>query len=309
MLPAVGQTKARQELERRDPVAGLVPGSGANARDTLDNGRPCAFCPEMVVVPAGSLAMGSPSGEVRYQGYDGREEPLRTVTIRQPFAVGRFPVTRGEFAAFASDTGHKSGGGCQVLNGSRWEQQPGRSWQSAGYDQDDRHPVVCVNWDDARAFAAWLSARTSKRYRLLTEAEREYVARAGTKTPFWWGRTISTEQANYDGSYGYAGDGGRGENRLKTVPVDSFKPNPWGLFQVHGNVWEWCEDTWRRSYEGAPTDGSARLDGDNSLRMVRGGSWYFTPDYLRSAMRIAYHPGLRNASVGFRLARELRAGR
>lgn len=305
--PAFGQKKVSPDVARRDPVASLVPGSGTGARDNLADGSPCQFCPELAVVPAGSFIMGSPSSEIRYRGYDGREEPLHKVTIPHALAVGRFAITRREFAAFVSETSHKIDG-CQVWNGSRWEQQSNKSWQSPGYVQDDRHPVVCVNWDDANAFAGWLSGKTGKSYRLLSEAEREYVTRAGTNTPFWWGSTISTGQANYDGS-GYAGERGGGENLLRTVPVDTFKPNPWGLYQVHGNVWEWCGDAWRRSYEGAPTDGSSWQDGDRSLRMVRGGSWYFTPDYLRSAMRVAYHSGLRNGSVGFRLARTLGTSR
>ena len=131
-----------------------------------------------------------------------------------------------------------------------------------GYQPSDegwgrgRRPVINVSWDDAKAYVAWLSNKTGKTYRLLSEAEREYVTRAGTTTPFWWGSSISTSQANYDGTNTY-GSGVKGEFRHETLPVDSFQPNPWGLYQVHGNVWEWVEDCYHESYAGAPSDGSA----------------------------------------------------
>jgi formylglycine-generating enzyme required for sulfatase activity len=163
--------------------------------------------------------------------------------------------------------------------------------------------------------------KTGKTYRLLSEAEREYVTRAGTTTPFWWGSTISTSQANYkqnlpsilglpapeDGSKTY-GRGLKGEYRQKTVPVDSFQPNPWGLYQVHGNVLEWTEDCDGGNdvgYRGAPTDGSARTAGDCSTRAVRGGSWSFGPRMLRSAYRLAWPTTLRDDGTGFRVARTL----
>ena len=137
----------------------------------------------------------------------------------------------------------------------RWRLQRLPARRIEGWGRGKR-PVINVNWDDAKAYVAWLSRKTGKTYRLLSEAEREYVTRAGTTTPFWWGSSISTSQANYDGNYTY-GSGSKGEYRQKTMPVDSFQPNPWGLYQVHGNVWEWTEDCWNDSYNGAPTDGSA----------------------------------------------------
>jgi formylglycine-generating enzyme required for sulfatase activity len=165
--------------------------------------------------------------------------------------------------------------------------------------------VVGINWDDAKAYAAWLSQKTGKTYRLLSEAEREYVTRAGTITAFWWGDTISPSQANYDGNYTFRG-GAKGEYRQKTVPVDSFEPNPWGLYNVHGNVWEWVEDVWHENYEGAPTDGSAWVQGgDASRRVVRGGSWDYDPQNLRAANRNGSSPGSRSDNLGFRVARTL----
>jgi len=172
--------------------------------------------------------------------------------------------------------------------------------------QDDTHQVVRINWDDANAYVRWLDEKSGgKGYRLLSEAEWEYVARAGTTTPFWWGSSITPKQANYDGNFTYAGGGAKGEYRKRTVPVDSFEPNPWGLYQVHGNVWEWCEDCWNENYDGAPDDGLAWTTGDCVGRVLRGGSRDDFPWLLRSAYRISGSPGSRSNVLGFRLARTL----
>ena len=167
-----------------------------------------------------------------------------------------------------------------------------------------------MSWDNAKAYVAWLSRKTGKSYRLLSEAEREYVTRAGTTTPYWWGTAISTSQANYNGAYAYAYAGGsRGEYRQKTVPVDTFEPNAWGLFQVHGNVWEWVEDCWHGSYDGAPDNGSAWIEGsDCSRRVVRGGSWGGIPGDLRSAYRDRNSTDYRDYYLGFRVGRTLTPG-
>ncbi len=258
--------------------------------------------PDMVVVPAGSFTMGSPDTEPERSA---DESPQHTVTIAQPFGVGRHAITRGQFAAFVNNTGHTTEGGATVWKGDKWEHDPKGSWRTPGFAQDDTHPVVCVSWDDASAYAAWLCIQTGKAYRLLTEAEREYVARASTTTPFWWGGSITSTQANYNGNYTYAG-GTKGEWRKSTVPVGSFAANPWGLFNVHGNVWEWCEDDWHDTYNGAPADGSAWLQGgDAGKRVVRGGSWYLTPDILRSAYRNWFATDNRSSSFGFRVGRTL----
>ena len=263
--------------------------------------------PEMVIVPAGSFMMGSPETELQREPYlKGSEGPQHKVMIQHPYAVGRHAITRGQFAAFVNDTGHKTEGGAHVLKGDKWEHDPKGSWRSPGFAQDDSHPVVCINWHDANAYAAWLSDKTGKAYRLLTEAEREYATRAGATTPFWWGSAITPAQANYDGNYTYAGGGSTGEWRKSTVPAGSFAANPWGLFNVHGNVWEWCEDVWHDNYNGAPPEGSAWLQGgDNRRRVVRGGSWDNYPQVLRSANRNGDTAGDRDSSLGFRLARTL----
>ena len=167
--------------------------------------KDCADCPQLIVVPAGSFTMGSPKDEPKR--VNEHEDRVR-VNIAKSFAVGVFAVTRGEFAAFALATNHKPDGGCYVRSGNEWKEQPDRSWRSPGFTQDDRHPVTCVNWNDAKAYVSWLSSKTGKTYRLLSEAEHEYVTRAGTTTPFWWGSSISTEQANYNGNHTY----GQGPN-------------------------------------------------------------------------------------------------
>jgi formylglycine-generating enzyme required for sulfatase activity len=169
----------------------------------------------------------------------------------------------------------------------------------------NRGNIINVSWDDiTKQFLPWLSRKSGKPYRLLTEAEWEYAARAGTATPFSTGQTITTDQANFDGNYTYGGSS-KGQYRQKTVEVGSFKPNAFGLHDVHGNVWEWVEDCWHDNYQGAPTDGSAWTIGECSRRAVRGGSWGDYPGTLRSALRDGYTPADRGSYGGFRLARTL----
>ena len=246
--------------------------------------RDCAACPEMVVVPAGSFRMGSPSGE---EGRRDVEGPVHSVEISRPFAVGKYEVTFSEWDACVS------GGGC------------GHRPDDAGWGRGTR-PVIDVSWDDAQSYLAWLSGETGAGYRLLSEAEWEYAARAGTTGPFHFGSTISTDQANYDGTFTY-GSGRKGVYRGETVPVGSFPANGFGLHDMHGNVWEWVEDCWHDSYASAPADGSARTtDVDCSGRVLRGGSWRFIfPWDLRSAFRYWYSTGSRSNRFGFRVARTL----
>ena len=244
-----------------------------------DEFRECEGCPPMVVVPQGSFTMGSPANE---PGHNDAEGPQHVVSFARGFAVGKFAVTFAEWDACVAD------GGC---NGYR----PSDS----GWGRATR-PVINVSWNDALAYAAWLSKKTGATYRLLSEAEREYVARAGTATPFWWGKSITPKQANYDGNSVYEGGGTKGEDRRKTVPVDSFTANPWGLFIVHGNVWEWRQDCWNETYASAPSDGSALTTGDCSPRVLRGGSWRDNPGNLRAADR-----GNVYFIISFRLVRTL----
>ena len=167
-----------------------------------------------------------------------------------------------------------------------------------------RRPVIHVNWNDAQTYLAWISLKTGKGYRLLSEAEREYVTRAGTTTPFWLGSSISLDQANYIGTDTYSSL--TGGFRRQTVPVDSFQPNQWGLYQVHGNVREWTEDCYNKTYTGAPNDGSAWTKGDCDRRALRNGSWTNKPALLRSAFRgTISNNSVRSDTIGFRVARTL----
>jgi formylglycine-generating enzyme required for sulfatase activity len=246
--------------------------------------KECAACPEMVVVPAGSFTMGSPASEPQRAD---REGPQHQVTFARQFAVGKFSVTFDEWDACVAD------GGC---NGYRPKDE--------GWGRSKR-PVINVSWNDVQAYMAWLSRKTGKTYRLLSEAEREYVTRAGTTTPFWWGSSSSPQQANYCISTEAALKGPNESCRWQTVPVDWFQPNPWGLYQVHGNVYEWVEDCWNDSYSGAPTDGSAWTNGDCSRRVTRGGSWANSSGVLRSDDRYRSTTDDRSSGLGFRLGRTL----
>ena len=268
------QAEVEAERERQRQQRARQP--GARLRD-------CEACPELVVVPSGSFTMGSPETE---WGRFNNEGPQRRVTIAEPFAVGVYEVTFGEWDACVSE------GGC---NGY---QPNGEGWGRGVY------PVINVSWDDARAYVQWLSQRTGKRYRLLSESEWEYVARAGTMEPFHTGETISADQANYDSSYTY-GSGQKGRYRGRTVQVGTFSPNAFGLHEVHGNVWEWTQDCWNEDYTGAPTDSRARETGECEQRVVRGGSWGDVPWLLRSADRGNNEPGIRDPKIGFRIARTL----
>ncbi len=226
----------------------------------------CDHCPEMVVVPAGRFEMGSPPSE---SGRDGDEGPQHEVAFDSPFAVGVYEVTFDEWDACVSN------GGC---GGYRPADQ---GWGRGG------RPVINVSWDDAQAYASWLSRETGEEYRLLSEAEWEYVARAGTVTRYWWGDGIGANRANCSGD-------GCGEGYANTAPVGSFGANPFGLHDVHGNVWEWVEDCWHENYARAPSNGDAWLGGqggDCSRRVLRGGSWYNPPKNLRTALRDRYDTG------------------
>jgi formylglycine-generating enzyme required for sulfatase activity len=248
-----------------------------------DSFKECDRCPEMVVVTAGELKMGSPQGETDRSPEEG---PQHTVVFAKPFAVGRFAVTFDEWDA------------CVAVGGCDGHVPSDEGWGRG------RRPVINVSWYDAKAYVAWLSRRTGADYRLLSEAEWDYVARAGTTTPFWWGASLSTIRANYRGDVVSAVNA-TGEYRKQTLPVDTFEPNPWGLYQVHGNVYDWIEDCFNETYHGAPSDGSAWTTGDCYRRGHRGGSWFSNPWALRSAARNRNFSFTRFDFIGFRVARSL----
>lgn len=282
------------ETAKGDPAMSVVPGSGKSFRDQLKDGRECAFCPEMVVVPVGGFLMGSPESR---GARDSEEGPQTSVKFAKALAVGQHPVTRGQFRAFAADTKRDMTSWCWVLTAtaSAYEHQADKGWLATGFAQDDTHPVVCVSWQDAADFAAWLSVKTGRTYRLLSEAEREYATRAGSTTRYHFGDAISDGQANF------------GRKNGGTTRIGSFAAhgNRWGLHDVHGNVWDWTADCWNDSHAGAARDGAARASGDCSRRVVRGGSWSLEPQFLRATFRFWFPTGFRFDFIGFRLARVL----
>jgi len=246
-----------------------------------DSFKECDTCPEMVVVPKGSFTMGTPMTEVdRYKG----EDPLHRVTFARPFAVGRFTISFDEWDACLAD------GGCD-----------GNKGDDHGFGRG-RMPAQGINFDAAKSYLAWLSRRVGRTYRLPSESEREYFARAGTTTPFWFGKTISSQDASYAAGTPYA-NGPRGVDSKGPAVVDSYAPNPFGLYQVHGNVWEWTEDCFNKRYtEDTPTDGAPWLEGDCSKHMVRGGLWNWSADKSRSGHRYEAYFG---SGYSFRVVRTL----
>jgi formylglycine-generating enzyme required for sulfatase activity len=264
--------------------------------------------PEMAAVPKGSFIMGSPPDE---PGRSKDEGPRHEVIIPRAFAIGRYTVTRGEFSAFVAATGYNAKGAAYVWTGKEWALGSKNSWLNPGFDQDGSHPVVCVNSHDAHAFIAWLNSKVpGQPYRLPSEAEWEYACRGGTTSRFWWGSSITTDQANYNGNFVYDGGGAKGEYRQKTVTVHSFEPNPWGLYQMLGNVWERCEDRWNENcYKEKPLAlnerGGALMTGDSEHCTVRGGSWESDPGRLRAAFRTRGSLVNRYSDRGFRVVRTL----
>ena len=255
--------------------------------------------------------MGAPESEA---GSFDDERPVHRVGV-QSFAVGVHEVTVSEFGRFVEGTGHSTGGSCRVFTGGQWELRNGFGWRNPGFGQGGGHPVVCVSWDDARAYAEWLSRSTGRRYRLLSESEWEYVARAGTVTARWWGEGESGQCRHANGADASAKERhphpgwtvpSCRDGHVHTAPVGSFAANVWGLHDMLGNAWEWTGDCWNGSYAGAPADGSAWEYGSCSGRVLRGGAWYnLVPRYLRSAYRSRFSSGGRNFIVGFRVARTL----
>lgn len=233
--------------------------------------RDCAECPEMVTLPLGSFVMGSPAREAE-PAHD--EGPQRTVRVTQSLAVGKYEVTFGEWEACVA------AGGCSDRLGD------------AGWGRG-RRPVINVSWEEAQGYVRWLSSRTGQRYRLLTEAEWEYAARAGTVTAYSFGSSITPQQANYYSS-----------GVRRTVEVGRYPANGWGLHDLHGNVSEWVEDCYRGNYAGAPVDAATAVGGGEcSSRVLRGGSWGADSGYSRSAGRYRYPPNGRADFIGFRVAR------
>jgi len=250
-----------------------------------DNLKDGSQGPAMMVIPGGSFRMGFPADEPMRVHDEG---PIHRVTLR-PFAIGRTEITFDQYDRFAAATGRK---------------KPYDAYWGWG-----KQPVIQVSWHDATDYAAWLSDQTGQCYRLPSEAEWEYAARAGTSTPFWTGACIHIDQANYNGQLDYDNCGAKTKiYRGWPVPVGSLSANPWGLHEIAGNVWEWTQDCWRGSYQGAPSDGSAweqEKGGGCTRRVVLGGGWFFHPWNLRSADRFRSSADEASNVLGIRLARDL----
>ena len=270
-------TPASPPVQRPQITVTPLVSAREQALQPKDTFRECSKCPQMIVVPTGKFEMGSVASE---PGRAVDESPRHTVTIGHLFAVAQFDVTFEEWDACVAD------GGCNGNNPS--DQGWGRG----------RRPVINVSWDDAKAYVLWLTKLTGKTYRLLTEAEYEYTARAGTTTPYPWGNAVGTNNGNCIGC------GSQWDGR-QTAPGGSFAPNAFGLYDMVGNVWQWTEDCYHPSFDGAPADGSAWTTGECKYHSMRGGSWNGTPDCIRIANRSNCTPVYPGGTLGFRVARTL----
>ena len=260
----------------------------SQGRENTRNSRSANFFPEnlgngitieMVSIPGGTFTMGSPTSEADRSDDEG---PQHSVTI-SPFYMGKYTVTQAQWRVVA---------GFPKVN-LDLESNP-------SYFKGDNLPVETVTWLDATEFCARLSRYTGKNYRLPTDAEWEYACRAGTNTPFHFGETITIDCVNYNGNYPY-GSAPRGEYRQKTTPVGSFQvANNFGLYDMHGNVWEWCQDYYHDNYQNAPSDGSANKN-NSQYRLLRCGSWFNVARFCSSAFRVRHQPDNRSGSSGFRL--------
>ena len=249
-------------------VSGCASVSGPKPLDVF---RDCRECPEMVALAAGTFVMGA-DGKLK------RERPAHAVTIERPFAIGRHEVTFDEWQVCL-----EAGACTRVPDDHKW----GRG----------RRPVMNVSFQDAEDYVRWLSDRTGQTYRLPTEAEWEYAARGRTTTEYSWGDRVGTDNANCRTCAPTISH--------RTFPVGSYRTNPFGLYDVHGNVWEWVQDCWNPTHEGAPSDASARLTGDCRYRVTRSGSWYYVSTNLRSAYRSKFNARAFSYGIGIRVVREL----
>jgi formylglycine-generating enzyme required for sulfatase activity len=297
---------------------GAAPLSAAEecALKPKDSFRECANCPELVVVPAGSFTMGSPESDKDRRNDEG---PQHRVTIGKPFAVGKFHLTVDQFAAFAAESDYDTGSKCRTFEDGKVEERSGRSWRNPGFAQSGSHPAVCLSWYDAKAYMDWLARKTGKTYRLLTEAEWEYAARARTDPGAYSRYSFGDDESDLC-RYGNGADqmakstvagasnwtiAPCNDGHAYTSPVGSFAANAFGLYDMQGNARQWTEDCYHDDYAGAPSDGSAWTSGDCSRRVLRGGSWSVGPGELRAAFRVSGTAGFRSRNDGFRVGRTL----
>jgi len=313
-MAGLARAKDKETVSARParPLAALEE-RGLKPKDTF---RECDTCSEMVVVPAGSFTMGSPPEE---QGRNPNEGPQHVVTISKPFAVAKFEVTVDQFSTFVRKTGYQANTTCYKWKSFTWE----GSWHDPGFLQEGSHPVVCVSWNDANAYAKWVTIKTGKPYRLLSEAEWEYAARGRTSPgayPRFWFGDHEIELCHYGNSadlesrevVAAAIPGGNpiaavpcDDGYAFTSPVGHYQANAFGLYDMAGNAWQWTADCFQKDFMGVPTDGSALTAEACPLgHVIRGGSWYNISRYLRAAMR-SNAPAKPDYSTGFRLGRTL----
>jgi sulfatase modifying factor 1 len=290
--------------------------------------KDCPVCPSMEKVPAGKFMMGTAAEKDNSSYRTSDEQPQHSVTFKQPFALGQYPVTRGEFAVFVQETGHDPKG-CFMPERTAVVLTQGLNWRNPGFTQTDRDPVVCVSFDDAKRYVKWLSTKTGKSYRLPSESEWEYAARAGTTTARYWSGgdakacgfanvfdLVSVEAFNFKPEKSDEQEQERAsffkcrDGHVYTAPVGSFPPNAFGLYDMLGNVSQWIADCYAYDYGKAPTDGSVWEDPDNKqnqcpTRILRGGSWISPPFEVRSAYRHGDSPDHRDIFNGIRVARKL----
>ncbi len=319
-VPRAVTTRSRRTLHRARHLPKLLcllslavfaPRTASAADSPPRTLHDCETCPELVVVPAGEVAIGSAADTVDRSPGEGLK---RRIHLAKPLAVARFEITRTQWLEFVTATGYRTGDGCQFYDG-HYGYVLEHNWRTPGFPQRADHPVVCVSVKDAEAYAAWLSTRTGRRYRLPSSAEFEYFNRAGSEAPWFWG-TASTDACQYANI---------GDNELKpyypkqqvhncsddylyTAPVGKFKPNAFGLYDTVGNVFEWTTDCWHASFDGAPLDGSAWLEaggGDCTFRTPRGGSWVSGPNWTRAAAQSKDPIDYRSFLLGFRLVADL----
>lgn len=308
--------------DRKLIVLVLAALSGQATASTL---RDCASCTRMIVIPAGRFQMGSPpeerAAEAEPRAFADREGPVHAVVIARPFALAAKLVTVAQYRAFVQATHRADPPRCVAFDPAKqgWVPRDGYSWRHPGFAQGDDDPAVCLRWQDASDYAAWMAARTGRHYRLPSEAEWEYAARGGTTTRRYWGDSPDQvcQHANMLTTATVAAYGNPAvlrrsfacrSDRSFTVPVGSFPPNPFGLYDMYGGVWEWLQDCGHKTYDGAPADGSAWTGGQCETRVMRGGAYHATSWEIRSAVRGLAPADEADAAAGIRLARDLQPG-
>jgi len=282
----------------QNPQAFSAPTAPLLFQDPLADGSACPFCPKLALLSPGSFAMGAMPGVGHNNERTSKNTPI-PVEIKSPFAISIYEITRKEFAAFIeANPDQDTATPCAGMFDGAFEKRALANWRSPGFAQEDDHPAVCVSWNQAKAYADWLSKITGKDYRLPSEAEWEYAARGGSAGRYWWGERMARGKAN-------CLDDQCGERFKETAPAETFEPNPFGLFNMHGNVWEWTEDCYDAGiFDARPTHFPLATIGPNGCKhVIRGGSWSDNAWVLRSSVRESWRPDVPLNDLGFRVVR------